>query len=961
MRSRVLSALLVAVLCAPTVTHPVAASEPALTSALFLDGETGDYIFGEQSAVFATPEFRVLAHSPDTSTVRLHVETPTHTPDWTWYDVELSAPRGEALAVGTYTGATRSASRQGTDPGIDVGGDGRGCNTTAGDFTIHEFERNEDGSVRALSASFRQWCGSTRNGSKLIGELRLASARPLPAYAPDLTRLTLPAQLVGTRSDPVALTIRNIGQTRLSGSVAVDGTHGSDFGARSVDDCLTSGFGPNESCVVHVHYVPGGQGTRSGSVAVSLDGLQGPRRWTVTGSGQLQTQTRLELGPEVPYPGTRSVTATVTPAGVAGFVRFLVDGYVVGGDGLGTGSTAGKASAGVVIPTGASSIRAEFVGTSTWAPSLSDPLPQQGQRAAGLHVRSSRQEVRLGQPVDVVAALLVAGPWPPSGRIRIVDELTNQEVAAGDISPTRPALGATIAFHHTGLHRLTASYLGDDLTTTANAVLDIRVTSIRTSVALQVPSTVHFPAAATVTARVSPVPDGGTVAFSTPDGVLGSVPVDPLTGVATLRLSPDPGAYAITAAFSGTAAFDAATSPTRTLVTTIATSTVVEAAPATACAGDPVDLTASVSGIPSGAPSEGRLVLRDGVGGTFLASATVSASNRRLTFSTTTLTAGEHTIAATYSGGGDYDASAGTTRVTIASGGDCTAPAGSVVIDGGSSYTRSTSVTLSLTASDPAPGSGVTQMSFSPTGTDGSWTGWIPFSSTHPWTLQGDDGAKWVYARFRDGAGNVSSAASAGVVLDRSPAVESVPSHGFQLNGQMATTTVPVVVSYPARDALSGVAAYRVEQSANAGTSYQPVALPRPSAPSVVRPLAPGSSAYRFRASARDGAGNVGAPLAGPAFVIGRYDDAHPGLRYTATGWAVRRDPATFLGAEHVARGVTARVGFTFTGSRLALVATRGPGRGKAETHTLDVRVLGTKRTASAGTWVGIDAFLVAR
>ncbi len=84
---------------------------------------------------------------------------------------------------------------------------------------------------------------------------------------------------------------------------------------------------------------------------------------------------------------------------------------------------------------------------------------------------------------------------------------------------------------------------------------------------------------------------------------------------------------------------------------------------------------------------------------------------------------------------------------------------------------------------------------------------------------------------------------------------------------------------------------------------------------------------------------------------------------------------------------------FSFTGSSVAWVATKGPDRGRAEvwmdgakikvidlyasaeqprrivfaqdqldasqTHTLEVRVLGTKNTASSGTYVDVDAFAV--
>ena len=492
-------------------------------------------------------------------------------------------------------------------------------------------------------------------------------------------------------------------------------------------------------------------------------------------------------------------------------------------------------------------------------------------------------------------------------------------------------------------------------------------------------------------ARVSPVPDGGTVTFRTATETVGSAAVDTLTGIARLDFAADPGLYDVTASYAGTPSFNGSESATRTVRSSFATRVVVTAMPAFACEGDRVDLVATVSALPSGAPSAGRLVLRDGVGGVFLASTDVTSSDRDINFATDTLSAGTHTIEATYAGAGDYDGSRGTTSVTVAAGGDCVAPAGTVLLNGGSSFTRSDAITLSLSATDPAPGTGVAQMRLSSTGVDGSWSGWVPFAASHPWTLPGADGSKWVYVQFRDGAGNVSRAASAGIVLDRAPAQETVPSHAFTLNGTLGTT-VPVTVSYPARDALSGIAAYRLDESTDAGATYRSVALPTATTSSAARSL-PARSNYRFRANATDRAGNVGALLAGPVFAILQVDQGPTAALVYSGTWIRRDDPALFGGTERYAEGAGSRMTYSFTGSRIALVGQRGPQRGLAEvwvdrikvgtidlysptvqlrkivfartlaaaSHTVELRVLGMKSASSQGTRVGIDAILVAR
>ena len=48
---------------------------------------------------------------------------------------------------------------------------------------------------------------------------------------------------------------------------------------------------------------------------------------------------------------------------------------------------------------------------------------------------------------------------------------------------------------------------------------------------------------------------------------------------------------------------------------------------------------------------------------------------------------------------------------------------------------------------------GVLEMRFSNDGA--SWSGWLPYAATLPWTLTPGDGVKTVYAEFRDTPGNV--------------------------------------------------------------------------------------------------------------------------------------------------------------------------------------------------------------
>jgi hypothetical protein len=95
---------------------------------------------------------------------------------------------------------------------------------------------------------------------------------------------------------------------------------------------------------------------------------------------------------------------------------------------------------------------------------------------------------------------------------------------------------------------------------------------------------------------------------------------------------------------------------------------------------------------------------------------------------------------------------------------DSAAPTGTVSVAAGAAATASRAVTLDLTASDPAPATGVSRMRFSNDAT--TYSAFQPYAATAPWTLSDGDGTKTVYAQFEDAAGNVSTAASDTIVLD---------------------------------------------------------------------------------------------------------------------------------------------------------------------------------------------------
>jgi hypothetical protein len=88
---------------------------------------------------------------------------------------------------------------------------------------------------------------------------------------------------------------------------------------------------------------------------------------------------------------------------------------------------------------------------------------------------------------------------------------------------------------------------------------------------------------------------------------------------------------------------------------------------------------------------------------------------------------------------------------------DITKPSGSVAIDGGRRVTKDRTVTLSLDATDPSPGSGVDKMRIKNAGA--SWSSWTRYVESKDWRITRKAGTKTVYVQYRDAADNISSTA----------------------------------------------------------------------------------------------------------------------------------------------------------------------------------------------------------
>lgn len=114
--------------------------------------EPGDYIGGGLSDSYTSNDATITV-SGTAASLSLNVRNSVD-----WWNISLSAPRGENLHPGIYYNAERLSFRTGRAPGLDVYGNSRGCNKVWGVFLINQIATNADGAITTLDASFTQRC-----------------------------------------------------------------------------------------------------------------------------------------------------------------------------------------------------------------------------------------------------------------------------------------------------------------------------------------------------------------------------------------------------------------------------------------------------------------------------------------------------------------------------------------------------------------------------------------------------------------------------------------------------------------------------------------------------------------------------------------------------------------------------------------------------------------------------------
>jgi len=172
------------VVAAGILAGAAAVAIPAVAQAATITGPGTSVTFTGSGGDFVTLD-EAWAYDPSNSTIDATVSPDGNTVDVningnTFWTLDFAAPQGQALTAGTtYDNAARYPFQSPTQPGLSLFGDGRGCNTVTGSFTVIAATFGPHGWIQSFDATFVQHCEGDPN-SEATGEVILNNGPPPP-------------------------------------------------------------------------------------------------------------------------------------------------------------------------------------------------------------------------------------------------------------------------------------------------------------------------------------------------------------------------------------------------------------------------------------------------------------------------------------------------------------------------------------------------------------------------------------------------------------------------------------------------------------------------------------------------------------------------------------------------------------------------------------------------------------
>jgi hypothetical protein len=319
-----------------------------------------------------------------------------------------------------------------------------------------------------------------------------------------------------------------------------------------------------QTCTITVAFTPLAPGPYTAELRINLASRPQPQDITLRGTGTVTS----------PPPSPVSVTSVSPPVGAAkGGTSVTITGTDFTAPPALTTVSFGGVAAEFTIDSGTQITATSPPGTGTVHITVTTPAGTSAATAASQYrytqaatsttttVASSANPSMAGQPVTYTATV---SPVPDGGTMAFSDN--GSPITGCGAQPVDASNGTATCqvptYTGAGRHVITATYSGhaaygsstDSLT---EAISDAATSTTTTITSSANPSIAGY--AVTYTATVSPLPDGGTVAFTdggTPITGCGAQPVDTSTGMATCQVTYyGQGMHSITAAYSGDTAY----------------------------------------------------------------------------------------------------------------------------------------------------------------------------------------------------------------------------------------------------------------------------------------------------------------------------------------------------------------------------------------------------------------------
>jgi repeat uncharacterized protein DUF346 len=277
---------------------PAIAPSPAVLgaplTAAFFDSEPGDWVGQGTPWTFSSVAFTGLRSGYPT----FHLGTGLAGT----FDAWFAAPAGQPLVPGVYEDAQRFDFRAAGHPGLDVFGDGRGCNMVSGRFVVDDATYDSNGNVLTFSARFEDHCEGS--DIALFGVVSFNSTANYRTRAVSPTRLQLTSRGVPTSS---SIHVTNNGPSTLAPATpTITGPNAGDFAVTG--STCTSPVASGASCTITVTYTPSAAQTSSATLEYSDE---------VAPLGSANETAGAGTGRDVPLDGTHAVCDQSAMTGIS--------------------------------------------------------------------------------------------------------------------------------------------------------------------------------------------------------------------------------------------------------------------------------------------------------------------------------------------------------------------------------------------------------------------------------------------------------------------------------------------------------------------------------------------------------------------------------------------------------------------------------------------------------------------